>query len=69
MTDHIYKLLELTGTSETSIEDAVNRAIAKASQTVHNIRWFEMTEVRGGISESLVTQWQVTIRVGFTIDD
>ncbi|MGW8309473.1 MAG: dodecin [Thiogranum sp.] len=69
MSDHVYKKIELTGTSKTGIEDAVNNAIGKASATVHNLRWFEVSEVRGYIANGAVDNWQVTVKVGFTLDD
>ena len=68
MTDHVYKLLELTGSSSTSIEDAVQKAIGKAHQTVRNIRWFEVTELRGHVEEGKVAHWQVTLKAGFTLE-
>ena len=68
MTDHIYKMLELTGSSETSIEDACQRAIAKASESVRNIRWFEVTETRGHVADGKIGHWQVSIKVGFTLE-
>lgn len=69
MSDHIYKRIELIGTSQTSIEDAVNSALAKAAQTIHSMRWFEVIETSGHIDEGQVQYWQVTIKVGFTLDD
>jgi len=69
MSDHVYKLLELTGTSTTGVDDAIRNAIARAGKTVHNLRWFQVTEVRGGIDAAKVSSWQVTIKVGFTLDD
>jgi hypothetical protein len=69
MKDHTYKLIELVGTSTTSIEDAVNHAIERAAQTVRNMRWFQITETRGEIDQNKVAHWQVTIKVGFTIQD
>ena len=69
MNEHVYKLIELTGTSATSIEDAVNGALARAAKTVRNMRWFEVTETRGAIENGKVGQWQVTIKVGFTLED
>jgi flavin-binding protein dodecin len=68
MDNNVYKIIELTGTSSTSIEDAVNNAVAKASQTVHKLRWFTVQEVRGALNDDAVTQWQVTVKVGFTLD-
>ena len=69
MSDHVYKLVELTGTSTKSIEDAVNTALAKAEKTLRNLRWFEVTETRGDIKDGKVNHWQVTVKVGFTLDD
>ncbi|MBL1216096.1 MAG: dodecin domain-containing protein [Planctomycetes bacterium] len=66
--DHVYKKIELTGTSSKSIEDAINSAIAKASETVRNMRWFEVVEVRGNIDGQAVQHWQVTLKVGFRLD-
>jgi flavin-binding protein dodecin len=68
MSDHVYKILELTGTSTTGTDDAIRNAISRASKTVHNLRWFEVLEVRGGIDTGAVNSWQVTIKVGFTLD-
>ena len=68
MSDHIYKHIRLTGTSGKSIEDAVDKAVAKAARTVRNMRWFEVVETRGHIENDKVTQWQVTINVGFTLE-
>ena len=69
MSNHVYKHLELTGSSTESIEDAVSRAIAKASATVRNIHWFEVIETRGHVESGKVAHWQVTIKVGFTLED
>jgi len=68
MSDHVYKLLELAGSSSTSIEDAVQKAIAKAHQTVRNIRWFEVNETRGHVIDGRVADWQVSVKVGFTLE-
>jgi dodecin len=68
MSDHVYKSIELTGSSPTSIEDAVNGAIAKASETVRNIQWFTVEETRGHVLDGKVAHWQVTIKVGFTLE-
>ena len=68
MTDHIYKMLELTGSSENGIEDACQRAIAKASESVRNIRWFEVIETRGHVVDGKIGHWQVSIKVGFTLE-
>jgi hypothetical protein len=69
MSDHVYKTLELTGTSKKSIEEAVRGAIAKASKTVRNMHWFEVVETRGHVENGQVAHWQVTIKAGFTLDD
>jgi dodecin len=66
--DHVYKLIELTGTSPKGIEDAVNNALARAAKTVRNMRWFEVTETRGRIDAGRAAEWQVTIKVGFTLE-
>ena len=68
MSDHVYKLLELTGSSQTGIEDAVQTAIAKAHDTVRNIQWFEVTGTRGHVVDGKVAHWQVTLKVGFTLE-
>jgi dodecin len=68
MADHVYKSIELTGSSKTGIEDAVSQAIAKASETVRNIHWFEVIETRGHVVDGKVAHWQVTIKVGFTLE-
>ena len=69
MTDHVYKLIELTGTSTTSVEDAVNNALARAAKTVRNMHWFQVVETRGAIRDGKVGQWQVTLKVGFALDE
>jgi flavin-binding protein dodecin len=69
MKDPVYKLIELTGTSTESIEDAIDNAIRKAAKTVNNLRWFQVVETRGSIAKGRVEQWQVTLKVGFTVDD
>ena len=69
MKDHIYKIIELTGTSTTSIEDAVTKAVTRAHQTLKNLCWFNVIETRGSIDKGKVQHWQVTIKVGFTLKD
>lgn len=69
MSDTVFKTIELTGSSPTGIEDAVNGAIRKAGDTVHNMRWFEVTEIRGQIEDGSVTRWQVSAKVGFKLDE
>jgi flavin-binding protein dodecin len=69
MSEHVYKLVELTGSSTTSGDDAVRNAISKASKTVQNLEWFEVTETRGHIEGDKVAHWQVTLKVGFRLND
>jgi len=69
MTDHVYKSLELTGSSKTSSDDAVRIAIERASVSMRNIRWFEVVSTRGHVENGQVAHWQVTLKVGFTLDD
>ncbi len=68
MSEHVYKLMELTGSSTTSIEDAVALAIAKAHETVRNIHWFTVTETRGHVVDGKVAHWQVSMKIGFTLE-
>ena len=68
MSDHIYKKIELVGSSPTGIEDAVNNAITRAGKTVRNMRWFEVSDIRGHLEEGKIGHWQVTVKVGFTLD-
>jgi flavin-binding protein dodecin len=69
MTEHVYKQIELTGSSTTGVEDAVEKAIAKAAQTLRNIHWFQVVETRGNVANGKIAYWQVTIKVGFTLVD
>ena len=69
MSNDVYKHIELTGWSSENIEDAISRAIAKASLSVPNIHWFEVVETRGHVEAGKVAHWQVTIKVGFTLED
>ena len=69
MPDHIYKTTELVGSSTTGAEDATRNAIAKASRTLRNLRWFEVIETRGHIEGGQVAHWQVTLKIGFTLED
>ena len=68
MSNHVYKSIELTGSSSTTIEDAINNAIAKASETVRNIQWFSVVETRGHVQDGKVAHWQVTVKLGFTLE-
>ena len=67
--DHVYKLVELVGSSEKSIEDAIQKAIARASKTIREIRWFEVLQTRGHVENGILRHYQVTLRVGFTLED
>ena len=68
MSNHVYKTIELTGSSPKGVEEAIRNAVAKASKTLHNLRWFQVTETRGEIEKGKVAHWQVTMKVGFTLD-
>jgi dodecin len=68
MPDHIYKTIELVGSSTRGVEDAVQKAIAKASETVRNLRWFQVLDTRGHIEGGKVAHWQVTLKIGFTLE-
>ncbi|MCZ6665316.1 MAG: dodecin family protein [Gammaproteobacteria bacterium] len=69
MTDHVYKIIEITGTSTKSMEDAVETALVKAAVSLKNIRWFEVTNIRGDVADGKVKYWQLTIKLGFTLSD
>ena len=68
MDNHVYKIIEITGTSNISSDDAVNNAISKASESINNIRWFEVVETRGSVGDGIVERWQVTVKVEFTMN-
>ena len=68
MSQHIYKTVELVGSSTVGVEDAIRKAIAKAAETVRNLRWFEVTETRGHIEGGQVAHWQITLKIGFTLE-
>ena len=68
MSEHVYKKIELTGSSTVGIQQAIENAISKAAQTIHDMRWFEVVETRGHIEQGKVAHWQVTIKVGFTVE-
>jgi dodecin len=68
MSNHVYKTIELTGSSPKGLEEAIRNAVVKAAQTVHNLRWFQVTDTRGEIEGGKVAHWQVTMKVGFTLD-
>ena len=67
MKDKVYKLIELTGTSTKSIEDAVNTALKRAGKTIQDLSWLEVVETRGSIEKNQVKHWQVTLKVGFAV--
>ncbi|WP_043363692.1 dodecin [Belnapia sp. F-4-1] len=69
MTEHVYKLVELVGTSGTSVSDAIQNAIARVTTTVRNVKWFEVVQVRGEVKDGKVGHYQVTLKIGFTLDD
>ena len=69
MSSHVYKTIELVGSSTKGFDDAVNTAIERASSTVRNLRWFQIVDTRGHIEEGRIAHWQVTLKVGFTLDE
>jgi len=69
MSEHVYKTIELTGSSKKGIEDAIQKAVAKASKSVRNMRWLEVISTRGYLDEGKVAYWQVTMKIGFTLED
>jgi hypothetical protein len=69
MSQHIYKTIELVGSSTVGVEDAIRKAITKAAETVRNLRWFEVTETRGHIEGGQVAHWQITLKIGFTLEN
>ena len=69
MDDHVYKLIELAGTSTKSIENAVENALVKASKSIRNMRWLQVVETRAHIEDQKVHHWQVIVKVGFTLED
>mgnify|MGYP001947578629 FL=1 len=69
MGDHVYKTIELTGSSEKSVEEAIQNAVARSAKTMRNLRWFEVIDVRGHIENGRVAHWQVTIKLGFTLEE
>jgi len=68
MSDHVYKTLELTGSSTSGTDDAVRNAIARAAKTVRHMDWFQVIETRGHIADGAVAHWQVTIKIGFRLE-
>ena len=69
MSDHVYRLSEIVGSSPDSVDEAIRNAITKASQTVRNIEWFQTGEIRGQVVDGQVAYFQVTLKIGFRVDD
>lgn len=69
MDNHVYKTLEITGSSKKSIEDAVQTALLRTRESMHGLRWFEVTGIRGHIEDGDISHWQVTVKIGLTLDD
>lgn len=69
MSEHVYRLIEVVGSSTTGIEDAIQTAIAKASTTIRHIRWFQVVETRGQVQDGKVAYYQVTMKIGFAVED
>jgi len=69
MANHVYKKLELVGSSPVSTDEAVRNALQRAAKTIRNMRWFEVVETRGHIENGQISHWQVTVKIGFTLDD
>jgi flavin-binding protein dodecin len=69
MSDHVYKKLELVGSSPDGIEQAIKNAVTRGKKTVRNMRWFEVTEMRGYLEEGKIAHWQVGLKIGFTLED
>lgn len=69
MSDHVYRLSEIVGSSPVSVDEAVRNAIAKAGQTVRNIEWFEVQEIRGQVVDNEVAYFQVSVKIGFRVED
>ena len=69
MEDHVYRVIEITGSSEKSISDAIETAVSRASKTLRHLRWFEVVQTRGHIDDGKIQHYQVTLKIGFTIED
>lgn len=68
MADHVYKKIEIVGSSPDGLQQAIENAISKASETLRNMRWFEVVETRGYLAEDKIAHWQVTVKIGFTLE-
>ncbi len=69
MSEHVYKTIEITGSSATGTDDAIRAAISRATKTIRDLRWFQVIETRGEVREGNIAHWQVTMKIGFTLDD
>ena len=69
MEDHVYRVIEVVGTSEKSISQAIDRAVSRAATTLRHLGWFEVVQIRGVIGTGKVQQYQVTVKVGFTLEE
>ena len=69
MSEHVYKSVEITGSSPAGVTEAVDRAVAKASETLRNLDWFEVVSIRGQIADGRVAHYQVTLKLGFRLED
>jgi flavin-binding protein dodecin len=69
MADHVYKKIEIVGSSPNGFEEAIQNALTRARKTIHNMRWFEVSETRGYIEDGKIQHWQVTLKIGFTLDE
>jgi flavin-binding protein dodecin len=69
MSNHVYKKVEITGSSQTGLDDAIKNGVAKASKSIRNMDWFEVTEMRGHIDKGEIAHWQVTMKIGFRLED
>jgi flavin-binding protein dodecin len=69
MAEHVYKKIEIVGSSPNGFEEAVRNALERSGKTIRNMRWFEVSETRGYIEEGNVAHWQVTLKVGFTLEE
>jgi len=68
MDEHVYRITEVVGSSEKGIDDAVRRAVARATETVRQVRWFEVSEIRGHVEAQAIQHWQVTVKIGFALE-
>jgi dodecin len=69
MSDHVYKTVEITGSSSDGVTQAIDRAVTKAAQTLRGLDWFEVTEIRGHIEEGTIAHYQVTLKLGFRLEE